>query len=273
MGQGLYNWRYLILQPKFSTVYVIFTFISTIFGISVLVKNDNELLTRALGVMLFITFIVQFSKDYICHDLPQSDQERNASQRSHYTVNGMPADIKTYEFNSWPKYVGLTFAVMCSGFLRGLFGVGGPPMIIYFFITDIDKRIVRAIQSFACGFGSGIILIFDLLIIQKKFDASEWVTYLCMFISCLLGLLAGNSIHQYVDQKMFRSILLFLLLSGSINLMLFNLGEISMYGSAALMIIFIIMIVAIIMKICDCQSLAANAENDEVCLVMNDEIT
>lgn len=306
MGQAIFYRQYLRLQPKFGFIYIFFTLFATIIGTEVLVRNDNPLLTRILGVILFITFLINFSKDYIypyCnkkknqtetlfdekhsiemiiansnHDTDDHDiNDHNSNDdenemitspssytSAHYTsesiaqeeddpddiilISGIPSDVKKYELDSFSKYLALIIGVLSSGFLRGLFGAGGPPMIIYFLTTNIDKRIVRSLSPFAVGYGSGIPLIINLLIIKKEFDTNEWITYLALFISMLLGLLLGNFIHRFVDQKSFRAALLFILFCGSINLMVVELGNISIYTSAVLMIIFTILLILMIIR-------------------------
>lgn len=115
--------------------------------------------------------------------------------------------------------------------------------------TDIDRRIVRSLTAFAIGYGSGIPLIVNFLIIKKKFDSSEWLTYLSMMVTMLIGLALGNAVHHYVNQQVFRAFLMFLLFCGSINLMLIDMGDISMYSSLMLMVIFLLLFIGLIVNI------------------------
>jgi len=321
MAQSVHNRRYIRFQPKLSAIYCILTAVSTVIGIEVLVRNDNPTLTRILGALLFLTFCINVSKDYLYPywkqresaengsiekkdiaptatdiemkevesesptkaatttatsnsiaaetavagpadaDAPKDDEieallesiemeqkEMDNPSQSENAKLGIPSDVRKYELDSPLKYVCLSVAVLASGFLRGLFGVGGPPMIIYFMATDIDRRIVRALAPLSLGFGSGIPFIVNLLIIKEQFDASGWPTYLAMFGSFVVGLVLGNAVHRFVDQKLFRMALLSLLFCGSINLILVDLGRVSLWASLVLMCAFLFMIVLVVIK-------------------------
>eukprot|EP01084_Bolivina_argentea_P029821 55334_1 len=147
-------------------------------------------------------------------------------------------DIVKYELDSFCKYVFLIVACLVSGFFRGLFGSGGPPMLIYVLLTNIDRRVIRIVNTFALGYASGIPLIIKLLWLNGGFNPSQWVKYVLNFFAFLFGIITGNIIHKYVDQQMFRTVLLFLLLCGSISLILVDMDEVSMYSSLALTVVF-----------------------------------
>ena len=121
-------------------------------------------------------------------------------------------------------------------------------MIVYLLATDVDRRIVRALVPFSVGYGSGIPLIVNLLWIKGQFDASRWVTYLAMCVSFVMGLLLGNAGHSYVDQRLFRMALLFILFCGSIDLLLVDLGRVSLYASLVLMITFVVLLALVAIK-------------------------
>ena len=177
----------------------------------------------------------------------KEEQEEEDSKSKHIKL-GIPTDVRKYEMNSPLKYLWPIVSVLASGFLRGLFGVGGPPMIVYFLATDVDRRVVRALVPLSTGFGSGIPLIVNLLWIKGQFDESRWPTYLSMFLSFVAGLLIGNAVHRFVDQKLFRMALLFILLCGSVNLLLVDLGPVSMWSSFVLMIVFVALLVLLALK-------------------------
>ena len=153
MGQAIFYRQYLKLQPKFAAVYIISTFIATFIGIEVLVRNDHDILTRILGIILFITFLIYGYKEYIhsrkikrtisTQSLKNSSDisttygiPYDASGNQLKLIKGIPPNVQKYTFDSCSQYIWLIIACLLSGFLRGLFGAGGPPMIIYFLCTE-----------------------------------------------------------------------------------------------------------------------------------------
>ena len=134
-----------------------------------------------------------------------------------------------------------------------MFGTGGPPMVIYVLLTDIDRRIITSIYPLALGFGSGSVLIIDLLWIQHGFNYKFWPNYLSLFIGSLLGIIIGNIINKKIDQKTFRLTLQFALFCGSINLMIFGVNingtDISLIGSFIECGLFVILVIVVAVRI------------------------
>ena len=296
MGQALYHWQYLKFQPIFSSLYIFFSFIASIIGSQLLLyTSGNILMTRILGAVFLLTFIIQIFQQYIFHKLCHKRSKDNDNkfdtlqmtenandeilsnksnaqqpllkeQENKENIKGIPDDVGKFQMDKWSKYVLLIGVCLLSGFLRGLYNAGGPPMIIYALITNIDRRIIRVINTFAVGYSAGIPLLVNLIILNGKFDANEWQTYLSNFISFLLGLLFGNFIQKYLDQVIFRNILLCILFCGAINLILIDLGNISIYSSFVLTIIFVILIIysgiKVIININKARDSTNNVEGD-----------
>ena len=115
-----------------------------------------------------------------------------------------------------------------SGFLHGLFGVGGLPLMIFALITNIDKNVFRGsiIASFALFIHP--ITLFYLIYFGKQFntDMESIIHYILILLGSILGLFLGNILVNYVNQKLFRQCLQGLLLIGAILLCLdgFHVG-------------------------------------------------
>jgi hypothetical protein len=118
------------------------------------------------------------------------------------------------------------FAGAASGFLGGLCGIRGPPIILYFlhppFPVSFTKKTQRA--TGACiTFTNVAMRVAYYLIDTMAFDgegyleSSDWVLYAAIIISSVLGVLVGSKLFEYMkDSKTtVRGILaIFLLLCG-----------------------------------------------------------
>lgn len=57
--------HYIIFQWKYALIYTAATFVASIIGIEVLVRTDNILMTRLLGGVLFVSFLMNVVKDLL----------------------------------------------------------------------------------------------------------------------------------------------------------------------------------------------------------------
>ena len=138
-----------------------------------------------------------------------------------------------------------------------MFGTGGPPFIIYALVTNIDRRIVTSIYPLALGFGSGTVLIIDLLWLEHGFDKNKWANYVSLFIGSIIGIIIGNIINKRIDQTIFRLTLQFALFCGAINLMLFHVQftidnyniNISLIASFIECALFIVLAIVVTLKV------------------------
>ena len=163
--------------------------------------------------------------------------QRIQNRYRRYNIN---ESVEYYDLNSVSRYFGLILTSVLSGFSRGLYGVGGPPFMVYQLITEFDRTSFRALMAFADGFGSGLMTMIYLLFVEKKFDPKQYMIYIVIFAAACLGLYIGNICAKYVDLKTFKITMQFLLFCGAINLLLIDLGEISVYASSALAILFVV---------------------------------
>ena len=88
------------------------------------------------------------------------------------------------------------------------------------------------------------------LLFVEKFDPTQWMIYVVIFTGACAGLYIGNVCAKYVDQKTFKITMQFLLFCGAINLLLIDLGEISVYASAALAILFVVIGIGLTVRLC-----------------------
>jgi hypothetical protein len=90
----------------------------------------------------------------------------------------------------------------CSGLLAGMFGTGGPPLILYLRLRGLDKRVFRATLM-------SLFLVTSVVRVPTYVATGvvgwETVTSALLVLPvCLLGLAAGHRLHVEVDERTFR---------------------------------------------------------------------
>jgi hypothetical protein len=123
------------------------------------------------------------------------------------------------------------FAGAISGFLGGLCGIRGPPIILYFlhppFPVSFTKNTQRA--TGACITFTNVLMrvayyLVDTLLFDGEdyFEGSDWGLYVAIVISSILGVLVGSQLFEHMkDSKAtIRGILAILLLLCGMSLLL-----------------------------------------------------
>jgi hypothetical protein len=126
----------------------------------------------------------------------------------------------------WTLFVGAI-----SGFLGGLCGIRGPPIILYFlhppFSVSFTKNTQRA--TGACITFTNVLMrvasyLVDTLLFDGEdyFEGSDWGLYVAIVISSITGVLVGSELFDYIkDSKAtIRGILAILLLLCGMSLLL-----------------------------------------------------
>lgn len=127
-------------------------------------------------------------------------------------------DFCTYA--SWRSYslavmIGGFVAASLGGFLRGLYGVGGPPLFVWIAIARLDKSAIRGLSN-GINFISTPLLASFLFFGQGALKKSYWVVYLVVVVTTALGLVAGNRLYSHVDSVSLLRIIIMLLILASI---------------------------------------------------------
>jgi hypothetical protein len=123
------------------------------------------------------------------------------------------------------------FAGAISGFLGGLCGIRGPPIILYFlhppFPVSFTKKTQRA--TGACITFTNVLMrvayyLVDTLLFDGEdyFEGSDWGLYVAIVISSVLGVLVGSQLFEYMEDSKatIRGILAMLLLLCGMSLLL-----------------------------------------------------
>lgn len=97
-----------------------------------------------------------------------------------------------------------------SGFLGGLCGISGPPMILYFLhppqLVRFNKKTQRAtattLEAISVFIRVSYYLIETYALDRENFfDSSDWFLYVCVVISSLGGVFTGNMMFDYMKDS------------------------------------------------------------------------
>ena len=106
---------------------------------------------------------------------------------------------------------------ICSGLLRGLWGVAGVPIMFFALLTNINKDEFRASTAFAMILSEGISVV-QLLIIDGNLEKQQTLQYFSILIGGFFGLLVGNKLSPYLNQQSFHILIIYLIFCGAIIL-------------------------------------------------------
>ena len=136
-------------------------------------------------------------------------------------------------------FLGALGAGMASGFLQGLFGTGGPPIIFFFSLVDITKADIRGTSIW-----SNMVQLLPRFIFMLYFGIFDfpalWPLYLCTIPSTLLGTYCGNAVFKYVDVNAVLMVLQGLVLISTISLT--NATDGSVFGDIMLCIYMVLVV-------------------------------
>jgi hypothetical protein len=114
--------------------------------------------------------------------------------------------------------VGGIIAGVASGFLRGMFGAGGPPMMVYVSLINMDKANVRALSNTVGIIVSPIAAVY-ILWFKEGWKWSHWPSYTIVVVFGVLGLGLGNWLYQFVSsQQVLRGVIGLLVLAAVVML-------------------------------------------------------
>jgi uncharacterized membrane protein YfcA len=124
----------------------------------------------------------------------------------------------------WPRWI-IPPTGLVSGVLTGLFGTGGPPLIVYYHLAGLDKS----------GFRGNLMAVFVAMTLLRvvSYTAQGMITLprlwsgLALLPISLLGVWIGQRIHVEVPERLFRRMVSGLLGAIGLLLLLRNLGILS----------------------------------------------
>lgn len=142
------------------------------------------------------------------------------------TTTGQRKDaIDVDTFTSKSLIVWGTIAGFFSGFLGGLVGIRGPPLMVFFLSFPFPKNVVRAnsililivnISIRACYY-----LIEDISGTRESpwFENDVWYLYVCVMVFGVLGVPLGKFVANHTNENKFKLVIAFMLfVSGLSNI-------------------------------------------------------
>jgi len=141
-------------------------------------------------------------------------------------LSSSPSSPSSLDMYCWGFILGLF-----SGYLGGLIGMRGPPLMIFFLYFSFPKQEARAVGAIMLGLNMLIRIIVYLLEDYTSASKEEeenhwfqwekaWRLYIGVIVAGILGVPIGDYIHKhYIDQDKFRFALAILLaVSGILNI-------------------------------------------------------
>lgn len=104
-----------------------------------------------------------------------------------------------------------------AGTMGGLSGIWGPPTVAYLTATDTPKGDQMRVQGVIYGLGSVALLLAHLQ--SGVLRAETAPLSVLMVVPALIGISLGNRVQDRIDQAMFRTITLWVLLIAGLNLL------------------------------------------------------
>jgi uncharacterized membrane protein YfcA len=111
--------------------------------------------------------------------------------------------------------VAVIAAGLASGFLAGLMGTGGPPIMVLLSYYPLPKEEYRATAAAMIVVASSVGAVFMGSVSDRYFSLALVPQYTIMIAGALAGLVAGNMSSRYVSQALFGDIILGLLVAGA----------------------------------------------------------
>jgi len=188
LGVALKSWRHIRWREAGGLLMGVIP--GVIFGAYVLKTGDPTLVLSVLGVFLVVVSLV-------------------------FLLLRDGARVR------WPRWI-VPPTGLVSGVLTGLFGTGGPPLIVYYHLAGLDKR----------GFRGNLMAVFVAMTLLRlvNYSAQGLVTMprlwsgLALLPISLLGVWIGQRIHVEIPEKLFRRLVSGLLGVIGVLLLVRNLG-------------------------------------------------
>jgi len=184
-----------------------------VLGVWSLKRLDHNIwLKRALGFFLFFVallrvFIQKFKKS----------KSINANKKKDELDLELHNNIPNLSLLSTQLAIASSF--VSSGFLGGLYGVAGPPQMLFvlYYSHSLNRELWRATNASMRFIYSIVRLLYLIHLGDITFTTqSHWLEFGCMIVSGMVGLSIGNVLSRYVNDSMFQNLILLFLMCGSL---------------------------------------------------------
>ena len=161
----------------------------------------------------------------------QKIEDNSDSKDDAKTLNDRPTSenrgvlIDVDLLNSTSLRIGGVVAGLLSGFLGGLVGLRGPPLMVFFLSFPFPKNVIRANSMLILVVNSVIRICYyvveDLSGTKELswFQSDLWYLYVCVIVFGVLGIPLGQAVANRMDQNQFKLVIAFMLfISGLTNI-------------------------------------------------------
>jgi hypothetical protein len=104
-----------------------------------------------------------------------------------------------------------------AGFIGGLSGVWGPPLVAYLTAMNTEKREQMRIQGVIYGLGAVALTFAHML--SGVFDRTGALFSAALIVPAVIGMVLGGLVQDRIDQRLFRRATLVVLLIAALNLL------------------------------------------------------
>ena len=213
-----FHWRIIVpmLIPEASLVYL---------GQYVQKFTDESLIRLIIGGFVLVVASLKIIQNLSNKKVPDNENEIENVEEGKLTNSNLNKESIKY-----PKFmVPVVITVGCgAGFLGGLIGASGPPLIIFFLFFSFPKGIIRT-TGFVTTTNNLIARILSYLLTKPPqtddywskhiennsyeswFLKEDWPLYFGIAVCSILGTVVGSSLHKKLTPGKLDNILIFML--------------------------------------------------------------
>ena len=127
----------------------------------------------------------------------------------------------SYKLDTRNRVMTVWIVGLCAGFLGGLFGTGGPPLMLFVMYTHLPKNESRGSMSLAffCISVERMVLMFIIPNDLQLGSSESSVIAILIVISTLASIWTGEQMVPYVSEIVFRRLIMTILSVGSVMIM------------------------------------------------------
>jgi len=189
---GILNtyWLWKSVDIRLAALMGIPAALASLIGVEVLLTFDETWLRRGLGVLLLCVYIWLILK-------------RRLEKRI--------TCLSIEDLLTRSGIAQIVCVCTVTGLSRGLFSIGGPPLMLWAALNHISKELCRANISASLVIQQPVTIVY-LLYVRKEWRNSDLSYYIVFIAGGIVGLSLGFLIAKLVTQDQFQSLLLYLIL-------------------------------------------------------------
>lgn len=187
-------------------------------GTWVLFSAFNSWIPRSLGIIFFLLASEKMvTESKLCARRQLQDIAVKGEAVEPGDVSGELAVEEWYKFDQFNKFALVWITGFCSGIFNGVFGAGGPPLMMFASYTNIRKNEMRSLVA-NCYLVAVLSRIVFLLFFQSEinvYTVDSSVLFGALSLVAVCSVVVGNYYAHLVDQNTFRIIILVILTMGA----------------------------------------------------------